>query len=48
MGEYGFLLGFGLGWLPSAMLAGIVALAVRWLWLPGIIAVIAFAAGGLG
>ncbi|MGN6355945.1 MAG: hypothetical protein ACTHLU_00495 [Novosphingobium sp.] len=31
MSEYGFLLGFGLGWLPSAILAGLVAFAVRWL-----------------
>ncbi len=32
MDEYGFLFGFGLGWLPSAMLAAIVGWLVRWLW----------------
>lgn len=29
---YGYLLGFGLGWLPSAILATIVFLALRYLW----------------
>lgn len=29
---YGFLLGFGLGWLPAAILAGMAGLAVRFLW----------------
>jgi hypothetical protein len=29
---YGFLFGFGLGWLPSAILAGIVFLVMRYLW----------------
>lgn len=33
---YGFLFGFGLGWLPSAILAPIVFFAVRWLWGPAI------------
>lgn len=28
----GFLLGFGLGWIPSAMLAAIVGFATRYLW----------------
>lgn len=32
MSQYGFLLGFGLGWLPSAMLAALVAAAVTYLW----------------
>lgn len=31
---YGFLLGFGLGWIPSGILAGIVATALIFLWLP--------------
>jgi hypothetical protein len=29
---YGFLFGFGLGWLPSALLAGICYLVMRYLW----------------
>jgi hypothetical protein len=32
MQEYGFLFGFGLGWLPAALLAAIVGLAVYYLW----------------
>lgn len=32
MQEYGFLFGFGLGWLPSALLAAIVGSAVNYLW----------------
>lgn len=35
--EYGFLLGFGLGWLPSLILAFIVG----WLW-PLVVIAIAF------
>lgn len=31
---YGFLLGLGLGWLPAAILAGIVHFAFVFLWLP--------------
>jgi len=31
---YGFLFGFGLGWLPSAILAAMVAFVVRFLWGP--------------
>ena len=30
--HYGYLLGFGLGWLPSSILAGIVFWATYWLW----------------
>jgi hypothetical protein len=30
----GFLLGFGLGWLPAAIAAFLVFHVVRWLWLP--------------
>lgn len=30
--QYGFLFGFGLGWLPAAILAVIVAILTRWLW----------------
>ena len=30
--EYGFLFGFGLGWLPSAILAAIVFPIMRYLW----------------
>ena len=30
--EYGYLMGFGLGWLPSLILAAIVFLIVRYLW----------------
>lgn len=29
---YGFLFGFGLGWLPSAILAAIVFGVLRFLW----------------
>lgn len=31
---YGFLLGFGLGWLPSAILAVMVGYAAKLLWAP--------------
>ena len=31
---YGFLFGFGLGWLPSIILAFLVFLGVVWLWGP--------------
>ena len=34
MSEYGFLFGFGLGWLPAGILAAIVGLIVRFLWGP--------------
>jgi hypothetical protein len=30
--EYGFLFGFGLGWLPSAILAAMAYLSVKVLW----------------
>jgi len=30
--EYGFLLGFGLGWLPSGIAAVLVYLATLFLW----------------
>ena len=30
--EYGFLFGFGLGWLPAAILAVLVGLVFRYLW----------------
>ncbi len=33
---YGFLLGFGLGWLPSLILAAMVQLAVAFLWGPAL------------
>lgn len=29
---YGFLLGLGLGWLPSAIVAGIAYVVMRWGW----------------
>ena len=32
MSEYGFLLGFGLGWLPSALLAAIVYVVMLVVW----------------
>lgn len=32
--EYGFLFGFGLGWLPGGLLAIIVFFLVLVLWLP--------------
>ena len=32
--EYGFLLGVGLGWLPSGITASIVGFLIRWLWGP--------------
>ena len=34
---YGFLFGFGLGWLPSGILATIVFGAVTLLWAPAIL-----------
>lgn len=37
---YGFLLGFGLGWLPSGLLAAIVFFVVQLLWLPAICAAV--------
>lgn len=30
--EYGYLLGFGLGWLPSIILAAIIFAVIRYLW----------------
>jgi hypothetical protein len=40
--EYGYLLGFGLGWLPSVILAAIIYFAVRYLWgLPAVLVVLA-------
>jgi hypothetical protein len=30
--EYGYLLGFGLGWLPSAILAAIIYAVIRYMW----------------
>lgn len=35
---YGFLLGFGLGWLPALILALLVELAVTLLWVPALAA----------
>jgi len=34
---YGFLLGMGLGWLPSGILAAIVGIITIFLWLPALI-----------
>jgi hypothetical protein len=31
---YGFLLGLGLGWLPSLILSSLIFVALRWLWAP--------------
>lgn len=31
-GQYGFLFGFGLGWLPAAILAAMVFGVLRYLW----------------
>jgi hypothetical protein len=31
---YGFLLGFGLGWLPSAILGVVIGILTVFLWLP--------------
>jgi len=39
---YGFLLGFGLGWLPSLILAVLVELAFTLLWGPALAAVALF------
>ncbi len=30
--EYGYLLGFGLGWVPSAILASFIYALIRYLW----------------
>jgi hypothetical protein len=32
MSEYGFLFGFGLGWLPAGILAAIVGWIMRYIW----------------
>ena len=45
--EYGFLLGVGLGWLPSAIVAGIGALLWPLLFVAVVLLVI-FVAGSLG
>jgi hypothetical protein len=37
---YGFLFGFGLGWIPSAILAAIVGIAMVFLWKPALILVV--------
>lgn len=34
MSVYGFLFGFGLGWIPSIILAVMVGFAVKFLWGP--------------
>lgn len=36
---YGYLLGFGLGWLPSLILASLIALALKVLWGPTVLLV---------
>lgn len=36
---YGFLFGFGLGWLPSLILASLIALALKVLWGPALLLV---------
>lgn len=41
---YGFLLGFGLGWLPALLLAGLVELAFMFLWGPALAGVVLFVA----
>lgn len=38
--SYGFLIGFGLGWFPAAILAALVALATMILW--GLVAALGF------
>lgn len=40
--EYGYLLGFGLGWLPSSILAFLLYWATRFLW--GLVAVLVLVA----
>lgn len=32
MSSYGFLLGFGLGWLPSGIAAALAGFTMRFLW----------------
>lgn len=39
---YGFLFGFGLGWLPALILAALVFLAVMLLWGPALAATVYF------
>lgn len=46
--QYGFLLGFGFGWLPATILAGIIAALTRWLWPLAAIAGILLAVLALG
>ncbi|SLJ96073.1 hypothetical protein SAMN06295987_102600 [Novosphingobium mathurense] len=36
---YGYLFGFGLGWLPSIILAAIVGFASKLLWGPAVLSV---------
>lgn len=44
----GFLLGFGLGWLPAAIAAFLAYHVVRWLWAPlAVLLVVAVGAMGL-
>ena len=40
---YGFLFGFGLGWLPAIILAAIVELALMLLWAPALVGIAIFA-----
>ncbi len=42
---YGFLLGLGLGWLPSEILAAIIGWAVVFLWGPAIVIALLLALG---
>lgn len=41
--SYGFLFGFGLGWLPSAVLAAVVGGVVVFIWAPVLVAVLSVA-----
>lgn len=43
MANYGFLFGFGLGWLPAIILAVMVGFATRYLWGPMAVALAVFA-----
>lgn len=44
MANYGFLFGFGLGWLPAAILAVISGVAMRFLWPLVVLGLLAVAA----
>lgn len=41
-GTYGFLFGFGMGWLPSSILAFIFRVVAKYLWGPIVVLIVTF------